>query len=165
MTPARAMTGLCALALSACTPTPQGRADLLPQMLVMQSDPGIAAFFASEARAAGVGAIELTDSAGMRQALGTDAIGLTRLGAAGGSRISYNIARPDGATPQNIAHEIAHARAGRSGCDNHGAVWGDAYVAIAQRFEPQFPGVLWAGLRPTEQAREEAALYPEEQCG
>ncbi len=164
MTGLRATIGLCALVLSACATTPQGRTDLLPQMLVMQSDPAIAAFFAAEARAAGVGAINLTNSAGMRQTFGADAIGLTRLGAAGGSQISYNIERPDGATPQNIAHEIAHASAGRNGCDNHGAVWGAAFVAIAQRFEPQFPGVLWAGLRPTEQAREEAALYPEERC-
>ncbi len=165
MISARAVAGiLSALVLSACAAGPAGRADLRAQIRVMQSDPAIAAFFAEEAAAAGVDKIILTDSTGMVQSYGAEAIGLTRYRGTGGTEITFNIARPDAATPQNIAHEIAHAVAYRNGCDNHGALWGRAHVAIAQRFERNFPGALWAGLPPTEAAAEEARLYPEETC-
>ncbi len=134
-------------------------------MQTLQSNRDIAAFFAQEAVRANVSAVVLTDNAGMRRVFGADAIGLTRYRAARGqSELFFNLDRPDGVAVANISHEIAHATANRQGCDNHGSVWGDAHIRIAERFEARLPGVSWSGMRPTDYAAAEAALYPDEVC-
>jgi hypothetical protein len=121
------------------------------------ANPAYAKFFAREARKAGVSAI--------RARKGRGPYGRTEYNS--GTRRSVITIYVDvrGAkSPTNLAHEIAHASAMRRGCYNHGRRWLKDHMAIAQRFEQVFPGVLWSGRSPTENVAGKAARYPNDRC-
>lgn len=115
---------------------------LSAELAEFQSDPKIIEFLAIEAAKAGIREIRgYVDTSPDASYGNVDSKMIIRL----------NIAKSGGTSVVNITHEIAHAASGLAGgCGGHGTRWLAAYVAIAERFEAQFPGVKWSRMRPVD---------------
>jgi hypothetical protein len=140
--------------LASCVARPESGPDqvmrLTAEISAFQSDPRIKDFLAREAASAGVRAIR-------SMPVGT-AIGAYGLTTSGGI-IYLNTAKPGGTSIINITHEIAHVEAFGGACGGHNSRWLAAYMAIAGRFEAEFPGYLWNGRKPTDWVKANIALY------
>lgn len=143
------------------------KAEFDAQLAPYVSDPGIRDFLAREAVAAGVRKIHFLSADQTRSTCGPDSYGCaTYTKGAGGGDVYLNTGRSGGTGVMNITHEVAHIWAFRNNCNAHGDLYLEYLMAMAQRFEAEFPGVAWGKSDPTASVEDKYIRYAMErsQC-
>jgi hypothetical protein len=119
---------------------------LAEQIALFVTDPSIIAYLAEEAANAGVSrirAFKAGENPNGDYGMSTFNSG-TRFG-----EVLIDASNSGGRSVTNFTHEIAHIAAFRRGCFAHGDLWLEYLMAMAKRYEVQFPGKNWGKYSPT----------------
>lgn len=153
---------LIAFSLSACVSTGTnsgGQVELTLAKVIKNKQ--ILAFMLNEVRRAGVSSVKLYDNASIgRECQSPNAYGCSTFNS-GTQRgdVYLNTQVRGGTGIVNITHEIAHVGAFRLNCFAHGDVWLEYLMAMAKRYETEFPNKKWGRSTPTASVKAKYKRY------